>query len=60
MNRGTQYLRGKEGMLKVMKEERKPPREIRSYLDEKTGVIVHVFAGPENKPYRGVPCGWSD
>lgn len=59
MNRGTQYLRGKEGMLKVMKEERgKPPKEIMQYLDEKTGVMVHVLEGVKDVQYRTIPFGW--
>ena len=41
-------------------EERMKAKEIRQYVDEKSGVVVHVFAGPEPKPYRGVPTGWSD
>lgn len=57
-NRGADYLRGRE--MRMALEERSKQREIRSYLDVKTGVMVKVLAGPEDKPYtQGVPCGWS-
>lgn len=58
MNRGSQYLRGKEGMLKVMKEERREPKEIGRYVDEKTGVTVKVYSGPEERSFKTVPTGY--
>lgn len=39
---------------------RSEQREIRQYVDEKTGVIVHVLEGPIEKPWRGVPVGFED
>ena len=54
-NRGSEYLRNK-----AKAEERIKPREIRQYQDLKTGVVVHVFAGVEDKPHKSLPVGWSD
>lgn len=34
------------------------PEQIGSYLDPKTGVMVKVLAGPVDKPFKTVPCGW--
>ena len=61
-NRGSQYLRGKKAMLKVMMEERGlAPKQIGSYRDEKSGVEVKVFEGcGDGRKFRTVPTGWSD
>ena len=56
-NKGSEYLRNK---AKVMEEERIKPREIRSYQDLKSGVVVHVFAGVDDKPFKSLPVGWSE
>ena len=61
-NRGSQYLRGKKAMLKVMMEERGlAPKQIGSYIDQKCGVEVKVFEGcGDGRKFRTVPVGWSD
>lgn len=59
MNRGNQYLRGKEGMLKVLQEERSKPPEVECvYCEVATKVVVTRYKGPVEKPWRGVPVGF--
>ena len=58
MNRGSQWLRGKEGMLRVMQEERGKPPEIECvYCEVATRYVVTRYQGPVERPWRGVPVG---
>lgn len=56
-NRGSEYLRNK---AKAIQEERIKPREINSYVDKKSGIIVHVYEGPKETPFRCIPTGYSE
>ena len=59
-NRGSQYLRGKKAMLKVMMEERGlAPKLVRSYWDEKEGVMVRVYQEcGDGKRFKTIPTGY--
>ena len=60
-NRGSQYLRGKESMLKVMEAERRACKQIGEYVDDKSGVKVRVYEPcGDGLKFRSIPTGYSE
>ena len=58
-NRGAAYLRGREAKMAAELEKRSERRVTCIYCDVVSKAEVTVLEGPQDKPYRGVPCGWS-
>ena len=58
-NRGAAYLRGREAKMAVELEKRSERIVDCIYCDVVSKAVVTVLEGPQHKPYRGVPCGWS-
>ena len=58
-NRGAAYLRGREAKMAAELEKRSERRVEAIYCDVVSRSTVTVLDGPQPKPYRGVPCGWS-
>ena len=56
--KGKEYLKNREARMAMELEKRSKVKEIRQYLDEKSGVLVHVFEGPEPRPFKTVPTGY--
>lgn len=50
-------IKGKEGMLKVLDEERSPQKVCCTYCDVALKQMVTVLESQE-VPYRKVPVGW--
>jgi len=60
-NRGASYLRSKEERMAWELEGRIRAKEIRQYVDEKSGVVVRVFEGcGEGNRFRTIPTGYSE
>ena len=57
-NHESQYLRGKESMLKVLELERRPARQIGERWDAVLGIMVKIYAGPADTPFRTIPTGY--
>ncbi|HJS82858.1 MAG TPA: hypothetical protein VJ742_08515 [Nitrososphaera sp.] len=51
-------LRNKEMLLNVQQEKRSEQRVECQYCEVATKVVVTRLEGYQEKPYRGVPCGW--
>lgn len=59
-NRGAEFLRNREMSMASLQEKRSEQRIQCQYCEVATRLVVTRLEGYQEKPYKGVPCGWSE